>query len=161
MKILRFKNNQLQMLGEGKIYSKKDLKLNEGNGFVATAPNVRDVRQFVTQGSRMFNQNPSVKGVENQLGQMDHQNDSSTGEGIKVSLPANATGAQISKVQNMANKPENDDMTVDLTPPTSNTSSDSSSLETNSVTPRKVMDEMRKNSIPFTKKELNEFLNSL
>ena len=36
-----------------------------------------------------------------------------------------------------------------------------SSLQTNSVTPRKVMDEMRRNSIPFTKKELNKFLTDL
>lgn len=160
MKILVKRNNKLVNLGEGRIYSKSQLRLNE-EGFVATAPNAKNIRQFVAQGSKIMNQNPNTKLVQNQLGQMDNQNDSNTGEGLKVSLPANATGAQISRVQNLASKPENDDMSVDLTPATSNTSSDSSSLETNSVAPRKVMDEMRRNSIPFTKKELNKFLNSL
>ena len=155
MKILVKKNNQLVNIGEGRIYSKSQLRLNE-NGFVATAPGVKDVRQFVTQGSKMLNQNPNVKLVQNQLGQMDQQKDSSTGEGLKVSLPANATGAQISRVQNMASRPENDDMSIDLTPATSNTSSDSSSITNES----KII-EMRKNSIPFTKKELHKFLREI
>ena len=155
MKILVKKDNGLVNIGEGKIYSKSQLILNE-DGFVATAPNVKDIRQFVTQGSKMMNQNPNVKSVQNQLGQMDHQNDTSTGEGLKISLPANATGAQISKVQNMASKPENDDMSIDLTPSTSNTSSDSSSMTNESR-----IIEMRKNSIPFTKKELHKFLREI
>ena len=155
MKILVKRNNNLINLGEGRIYSKRQLRLNE-DGFVATAPNVKDIRQFVTQGSKMMNQNPNVKSVQNQLGQMDHQNDTSTGEGLKISLPANATGAQISKVQNMASKPENDDMSIDLTPSTSNTSSDSSSMTNESR-----IVEMRKNSIPFTKKELHKFLREI
>jgi hypothetical protein len=155
MKILVKKNNKFVNLGEGKIYSKRQLRLNE-DGFVATAPNVKDVRQFVTKGSKMMNQNPNVKSVQNQLGQMDHQNDASTGEGLKISLPANATGAQISKVQNMASKPENDDMSIDLTPSTSNTSSDSSSMTNESR-----IIEMRRNSIPFTKKELHKFLREI
>lgn len=155
MKILVKKDNGLVNIGEGKIYSKSQLRLNE-NGFVATAPDVKNVRQFVTQGSKMLNQNPNVKLVQNQLGQMDQQKDSSTGEGLKVSLPANATGAQISRVQNMASRPENDDMSIDLTPATSNTSSDSSSIANESR-----IVEMRKNSIPFTKKELHKFLREI
>ena len=155
MKILVKKDNGLVNIGEGKIYSKSQLRLNE-NGFVATAPDVKNVRQFVTQGSKMLNQNPNVKLIQNQLGQMDQQKDSSTGEGLKVSLPANATGAQISRVQNMASRPENDDMSIDLTPATSNTSSDSSSITNES----KII-EMRKNSIPFTKKELHKFLREI
>ena len=155
MKILVKKDNGLVNLGEGKIYSKSQLRLNE-NGFVATAPDAKNIRQFVTQGSKMLNQNPNVKLVQNQLGQMDQQKDSSSGEGLKVSIPANATGAQISRVQNMASRPENDDMSIDLTPATSNTSSDSSSIANES----KII-EMRKNSIPFTKKELHKFLREI
>ena len=34
-------------------------------------------------------------------------------------------------------------------------------MQMSSVTPRKVMDEMRDNSVPFTKSELTEFLKSL
>ena len=44
---------------------------------------------------------------------------------------------------------------------TANTSSNSSGMMNSSVTPKKVMDEMRKNSVPFSKKELSNFLSTL
>lgn len=155
MKIYVKKNGKLNILGEGKIYSKSQLRLNEG-GFVATAPDAKNVRQFVTQGSKMLNQNPDFKLVQNQLGQMDQQKDSSTGEGMQVGIPSDADGALISRVQDLANRPENDDVSINLIPATSNTSSDSSSIANESR-----IVEMRKNAIPFSKKELTSFLKDI
>ena len=158
MKVYVKKDKVLKLLGEGKVYSKKDLMLKEfkagGNNVVATVPGATNVRQFVNQGAKTYNQNGNVGLIQGEMGQFDNQNDSNTGEGIGVDLPVNATGQQIAKVQNMANQPSNDDMKINLTPPTTETD------QTNSLGESKII-KMRENSVPFTKSELTEFLKSL
>ena len=158
MKVYVKKDKVLKLLGEGKVYSKKDLMLKEfkagGNNVVATVPGATNVRQFVNQGAKTYNQNGNVGLIQGEMGQFDNQNDSNTGEGIGVDLPVNATGQQIAKVQNMANQPSNDDMKINLTPPTTETD------QTDSLGENKII-KMRENSVPFTKSELTEFLKSL
>ena len=158
MKIYVKKDKVLKLLGEGKVYSKKDLILKEfkagGNNVVATVPGVTNVRQFVNKGAQTYNQNGNVGLIQGEMGQFDNQNDANTGEGLGVDLPVNATGQQIAKVQNMANQPGNDDMKINLTPPTTETD------QTDSLGENKII-KMRENSVPFTKSELTEFLKSL
>jgi hypothetical protein len=158
MKVYVKKDKGLKLLGEGKVYSKKELMLKEfkagGNNVVATVPGATNVRQFVNQGAKTYNQNGNVGLIQGEMGQFDNQNDSNTGEGIGVDLPVNATGQQIAKVQNMANQPSNDDMKINLTPPTTETD------QTDSLGENKII-KMRENSVPFTKSELTEFLKSL
>lgn len=158
MKVYVKKDKALKLLGEGKVYSKKDLILKEfkagGNNVVATVPGATNVRQFVNKGAQTYNQNGNVGLIQGEMGQFDNQNDANTGEGLGVDLPVNATGQQISKVQNMANQPGNDDMKINLTPPTTETD------QTDSLGENKII-KMRENSVPFTKSELTEFLKSL
>lgn len=154
MKVYVKKDKALKLLGEGKVYSKKDLMLREGNNVVATVPGAKNVRQFVNQGAKTYNQNGNVGLIQGEMGQFDNQNDSNTGEGIGVDLPVNATGQQIAKVQNMANQPGNDDMKINLMSPTTETD------QANSLGESKII-KMRENSVPFTKSELTEFLKSL
>ena len=160
MKVFVKKNNRLLNIGEGSIISKKDLFLKE-SGVVAAVPNAKNVRQFVNQGAKTFHQSGNVGLVQGEMGQFDNQQDASTGEGLSVSLPVNATGSQIAKVQTLANQQGNDDMKINLTPPTTGSSDSSSSLETSSVFPRKTIDEIRMESVPFSKRELSEFLRSI
>ena len=158
MKVYVKKDKALKLLGEGKIYSKKDLVLREfnagGNSVVAAVPGATNVRQFVNQGAKTYHQNGNVGLIQGEMGQFDNQNDSSTGEGLGIDLPVNATGQQIAKVQNMANQQGNDDMKINLTPPT-NDAEDSNPLGEGKIA------ELRENSIPFTKLELTEFLKTL
>ena len=117
MKVYVKKDKALKLLGEGKIYSKKDLVLREfnagGNSVVAAVPGATNVRQFVNQGAKTYHQNGNVGLIQGEMGQFDNQNDSSTGEGLGIDLPVNATGQQIAKVQNMANQQGNDDKKED------------------------------------------------
>lgn len=152
MKILRFKNNQLQMLGEGKIYSKKNLKLREGvDANISSANGIQDMK---AKAAKVLNQNPNVDSASADAGHIDNQNDMNSGEGMKLQLPINANGKQLSQAQNMVKNQGNDDMQVSFTKPQVNGQTQGSTNES------RIM-EMRANAIPFTKKELNEFLNSL
>lgn len=152
MKILRFKNNQLQMLGEGKIYSKKNLKLREGvDANISSANGIQDMK---AKAAKVLNQNPNVDSASADAGHIDGQNDMNSGEGMKLQLPINANGKQLSQAQNMVKNQGNNDMQVSFTKPQVNGQTQGSTNES------RIM-EMRANAIPFTKKELNEFLNSL
>lgn len=152
MKILRFKNNQLQMLGEGRIYSKKNLKLREGvDANISSANGIQDMK---AKAADVLNRNPNVDSASADAGHIDGQNDMNSGEGMKLQLPINANGKQLSQAQNMVKNQGNDDMQVSFTKPQVNGQTQDSTNES------RIM-EMRANAIPFTKKELNEFLNSL
>ena len=116
MKVYVKKDKALKLLGEGKIYSKKDLLLREfGNdndgGTTVTSTDTTTPNQGLTDGVKQLNKTPQADAFEKTVGD------------------------EASGINN--------------------------GLQTNSVAPRKVMDEMRRNSIPFTKKELSKFLNSL
>ena len=151
MKILRFKNNQLQMLGEGKIFSKSSLKLKEDvDANIGTA---NGIQQAQMKARKLMNNNPSVSKASADAGHLDNQNDQNSGEGMKLELPVNATGRQLSQAQHMIQNQNNDDMQVSFTKPQING-------EIQGTNESRIV-EMRKSSIPFTKKELSTFLKSL
>jgi len=148
-------------LGEGKIYSKKQLMLKEltQNGVTAVAnPDGQNhtVSQMLTN-AKTIAQKPGVGKVVIPA--------SDTGIGGTKNVPQNSPLSDVKKVipLSKANTSIISDLTkdgqgeVELT----NDGNTNSSLQTNSVMSRKVMDEIRKNSIPFTKKELHKFLMNL
>ena len=153
MKVYVKKDKALKLLGEGRVYSKKDLMLKEG-GFVkpvAAAPtNVTTTGDFFNTAAQNEH-NPALGGTSAQLGQLNNKAEKNNGEGTNIELPSHPTGAQKQAVANM-------DATVTVGDEASGVDN---GLQTNSVTPRKVMDEMRENSVPFTKAELTEFLKTL
>ena len=71
---------------------------------------------------------------------------------MELKVPVNATGKQLAQAQRMTRDQSADDAQITFTKPQS-----SSSLETNESR----IIEMRKNSIPFTKKELHKFLREI
>lgn len=159
MKVYVKKDKVLKLLGEGKVYSKKELMLKE-EGYTVDANTSN--QQIKTSGNALTalknaaNQNPNGTstldggdiGAEKTITNNDGDNSAikvgpsvKPGELDKISkdLPAakivydkNAGGNGVQPMQLAAHK-----------------------------TPRKVMDEMRANSVPFTKKELTAFLKSL
>ena len=151
MKILRFKDNQLRMLGEGRIIPKSELSLKEDiDANIGTA---NGIQQAQIKARNIMNQNPNVNSASADAGHLDGQNDSNSGEGIKLELPVNANGNQLAQAQRMTQNQNNDDMQISFTKPQLNG-------QVQDTNESRII-EMRNNSIQFTKKELTEFLNSL
>lgn len=155
MKIFVKKDNNLKPIGEGRIYSKSQLRLNEfTNGKVSLTlnPNGQDVRasSIQTSAQNMLNQVPQATAVTVQSDDIDG-----------VSTPTFSAGdPRNDTVQNIAAKNANG-ATIQQAAKnggTINITKDDS--QQNGLGESRII-EMRKNSIPFTKKELKNFLNSL
>ena len=156
MQVLVKKDNKLVKLGEGKIYSKNQLRLNEfNNGVQANIGNANGIQQAQIRAKQLMNQNAGVTSASADAGKLDGQNDQQSGEGIELKVPVNANGQQLAQAQRMVKDQGADDAQITFTKPQS-----SSSMNNNGLGESKIV-EMRRNSIPFTKKELNSFLNTL
>ena len=162
MKIFVKTDKGLKKLGEGKIFSKNQLMLREfsQNGVTAVAnPDGQNhTASQMLSNARRIAQKPGVKTVV--------MSSADTGIGATKNVPSNSPLSDVKKIipLNKANDSVISQLTADgqgEVELTSDSNANNSALETNSVKPRKVMDEMRRNSIPFTKKELSMFLNSL
>jgi hypothetical protein len=100
-----------------------------------------------------MNRNASVTSASIEAGKADGQNDTNSGEGLELKVPVNATGKQLAQAQRMTRDQSADDAQITFTKPQTS----SSSMDTNESR----IVEMRKNSIPFTKKELHKFLREI
>ena len=157
MKILRFRNNQLKNLGEGRLVPKTALTLKEDvDANIGTASGIQQAQMKARQ---LMNQSPSVNSASADAGHLDNQTDSNSGDGMKLELPVNANGKQLAQAQHMVQDQSNDDMQVTFTKPQINGQIQGEG--TNESVKAKKLVEMRNNSIPFTKKELNVFLSTL
>jgi len=161
MKIFSKKDNGLRKLGEGKIYSKKDLTLNEAwtNGKVALTlnPNGQDVNasNVQTSAQNMLNNVPQATAVTLQA-------DDVNGVTAPTFAPEDPRN---DAVQNISAKKATSAAVQDLAKNggTINITKDDpqqSSMGESKKTSDKLV-EMRRNSIPFSKKELSKFLRSL
>jgi len=157
MKVYVKKDKVLKLLGEGKIFSKKDLLLRELNQQMASTVSIQAAKN-VNDGAMQFKQakaqNPTITQA---MGAGDDMLTPATGTKDNQ-LVTNANSQEsLNNTQSILNKMspeerENTDVTY---------TDGSENMENSSVTPRKVMDEMRENSVPFTKSELTEFLKSI
>lgn len=155
MRVLVKENNRLKDLGEGRIYSKSQLKLNEfNNGVQANIGTANGIQQAQLKAKQLMNQNAGVTSASADAGKIDGQSDMQSGEGLELKIPVNATGQQLAQAQRMTKDQSADDAQITFTKPQSPSSSNNGLGESRIV-------EMRKNSIPFSKKELNTFLSSL
>ena len=150
MKILVKTKDGLKALGEGKIYSKKQLTLNELDANIGMA---NGIQQAQMKAKQLMNRNPGVQSASADAGKLDGQNDASSGEGLKLEVPVNATGQQLAQAQRMVKDQSADDAQITFTKPTTS-SSDNGMSESRII-------EMRRNSIPFSKREMEKFLNDL
>lgn len=150
MKILVKRNNNLINLGEGRIYSKSQLRLNELDANIGTA---NGIQQAQMKAKQLMNQNAGVDSASVEAGKADGQKDTNSGEGLKLEVPVNATGNQLAQAQRMTRDQSADDAQITFTKPQTS----SSSMDTNESR----IIEMRRNSIPFTKKELHKFLREI
>jgi len=148
MQVFVKKDNGLKRLGEGKVYSKGQLKLNELDANIGQASGIQQAQMKAKQ---LMNQNAGVNSASIEAGKADGQKDSMSGEGLELKVPVNATGQQLATAQQMTRNQSMDDAQITFVKddPSTDTTNESRIIE------------MRRNSIPFTKKELHKFLNEI
>lgn len=166
MKVFKKINNGLMELGEGKLYSKSQLKLNEadtnGNSDTITLTNSGEGTDAKSTPSEIVNDSNKELNAVNASGKKTQFQVPPTGvAGVtpNTSLTQNSTQSPPS-----VSVSKNDPRLATLIQKNAQngyaTNIVKSSI-TSSVAPRKVMDEMRRNSILFTKKELHNFLSEI
>ena len=147
------KNNKLVRIGEGRLFKKGELMLKEdGAGIDANIGTANGIQQAQMKAKQLMNRNPGVNSASADAGKLDGQNDKTSGEGVKLEVPINATGNQLAQAQRMTKDQGADDTQITFTK--DNPSDGDSTNESRIV-------EMRRNSIPFSKKELTNFLKSI
>lgn len=147
------KNNKLVRIGEGMLFKKGDLMLKEDSaGVDANIGTANGIQQAQMKAKQLMNRNPGVNSASADAGKLDGQNDNTSGEGVKLEVPVNATGSQLAQAQRMTKDQGSDDVQITFTK--DKPANDGSTNESRIV-------EMRKNSIPFSKKELTNFLKSI
>lgn len=152
MRVFTKRNNRLV---EGVPYRKSELRLSEDVD--ANLGSANGIQAAQMKAKQLMSKNPNVNAASADAGKLDGSDDSSSGEGMKLQLPVNAKGSQLSSAQSMIRNQSNDDMEVEFTKDTNSTDSQDQANE--SLKERLV--NLRENSIPFTKKSLASFLKSI
>ena len=152
MRVFTKRNNRLV---EGVPYRKSELRLSEDVD--ANLGSANGIQAAQMKAKQLMSKNPNVNAASADAGKLDGSVDSSSGEGMKLQLPVNAKGSQLSSAQSMIRNQSNDDMEVEFTKDTNSTDSQDQANE--SLKERLV--NLRENSIPFTKKSLASFLKSI
>ena len=149
------KGNKLVRIGEGRLYKKGELMLKEEGGIDANIGTANGIQQAQMKAKQLINRNPGVSSASADAGKLDGQADKNSGEGVELKVPVDATGQQLAQANRMTKDQGADDVQISFTKdkPTDNVSSTTAN-ESRIV-------EMRKNSIPFSKKELTNFLKSI
>lgn len=157
MKILVKRNNGLVNLGEGRIYSKSQLRLNEDgeNALIGDATpndeNVSGTGSLQTTVNKELTAHPQEDGVSVGLDSLNNSGQKLKGDGTNIKMSQQQLAKNKAQISNLAAQMPGAQLTIMR----------GNGMINNSVAPRKVLDELRRNSIPFTKKELNSFLSSL
>ena len=152
MRVFTKRNNKLV---EGVPYRKSELRLSEDVD--ANIGSANGIQAAQMKAKQIMSKNPNVNAASADAGKLDGSDDSSSGEGMKLQVPVNAKGSQLSSAQSMIRNQSNDDMEVEFTKDTNSTDSQDQANE--SLKER--LANLRENSIPFTKKSLTSFLKSI
>ena len=154
MKVYTKKNNGLRLLGEGMVFSKGQLMLKE-EGVIAQAN--KDGQDFESESEAVnsINQTLQKPGVD---GVVLNKKDTPIARNTPYNKQLDDTQTVIQK--NQLNTSTLTDLVKDGNGEVL-VKNNNGGIENSSVAPRKVMDEMRANSVPFTKTELTKFLKSI
>lgn len=160
MKVYTKKNNGLRLLGEGMVFSKGQLMLKEADGdngnnaLIGSATpkdeEVNGASGLETKANQELADHPQEDGVVTGL-----ENITKSGQELK----GNGVTLRMSQDELSKNKGSLDSMAQQI--PGANVVIMRNQKLAAHKTPRKVMDEMRANSVPFTKTELTKFLKSI
>lgn len=128
------------------------VKLKEDNNVTANLPAANGVQDAI-QKARKIQATQPVGNVEGAFSDVDGASDGSTGEGMKLEIPANATGSDIAAANDFVKRQDNGNMHLVVTKPTANGVPQGGTNES--------VDRLRRNAIEFTKKEFADFLKTL
>lgn len=162
------------ILREEKIFSKKQLKLKEvtntGGVSASIGNNVKTPTDAINSASATLNQNHNVNNVSFQPNQVDGQQNSNTGEGQQINVDVSNKPEAIKQVTDAAQDPSKKDAKIVAynsktsqlnTTVTPKGSTGDDNLENSSYKRQGKLIEMKKNAVPFKKKDLNEYLKLL
>ena len=152
MRVFTKRNNRLV---EGVPYRKSELRLSEDVD--ANLGSANGIQAAQMKAKQLMSKNPNVNAASADAGKLDGSGDSSSGEGMKLQVPVDAKGSQLSSAQSVIRNQSNDDMEIEFTKDTNSTDSQDQANE--SLKER--LANLRENSIPFTKKSLTSFLKSI
>lgn len=148
MEVLVKTTRGLKSLGEMRVLNKKSLKLKEEvDANIGTANGIQAAQMKARQ---IMNKNPNVKSASADAGKLDGQKDVGSGEGMTLELPVNANGKQLAQAQKMVKDQSADDTQITFTKDNNTSSTNEGRLL-----------ELRRNSIEFTKNEMDKFLSQL
>lgn len=137
-------------IGEGMLVRKRDLLLNELDANIGSA---NGIQQAQMKAKQLMNRNSGVDSASVEAGKADNQKDNSSGEGLELKIPVNATGNELAQAKRMTQDQGADDAVIKFT-------KDDETENSDDVSESRIY-EMRRNSIPFTKSELTKFLRRL
>ena len=152
MRVFTKRNNRLV---EGVPYRKSELRLSEDVD--ANLGSANGIQAAQMKAKQIMSKNPNVNAASADAGKLDGSDDSSSGEGMKLQVPVNAKGSQLSSAQSMIRNQSNDDMEVEFT----KDANDKTSQDQANESLKERLANLRENSIPFTKKSLTSFLKSI
>lgn len=156
MKVYTKKNNGLRLLGEGMVFSKGQLMLKEQDVTLSqTEPTTPDkfVRNSVTALNQVGNAKKTV--IPTNLA-----DGNKTDDGNILRVNKSQALGQTSQIRQFVNQ-NKDTGTVEIVDDTKDTNGSNPLTTSEGKKNRSIMDEMRANSIPFTKTELTKFLKSI
>ena len=134
---------------------KSDLVLREQNGIDANLTSAPNVTQAVIKAKETMNRNPNVSSVSADAGKLDGSSDMQSGEGMKLQVPVNASGQELSTAQTIVKSQNNDDMQIQFTKPVTN----GQVQDDNSVS--ESVNQLRRTMPEFTKKDFDQLLKSI
>ena len=156
MKVYVKKDRLLKLLGEGKVYSKKELVLKEffgdkndvnSNAHLGNIPYAQNMQQAGMLAKQQVAKNPTNPVQMISGGDLGNKNNQK--KDIVINTDTDTRNLKdVERVINNSPDPDRYDIAINTNPAESKNS-------------KAVMDEMRANSIPFTKLELTKFLKSL
>lgn len=137
---------------------KGDIVLKEQNGVDANLPGngAPGIAQAITNAKQVMNRNSNVSTVSADAGHLDGSNDTTSGEGMKLEIPVNASGQEIATAQNLVKNQSNDDMQIQFTKPVTN-----GQIQDSNNTMGESVNNLRRTMPEFSKRDFDKLLKSI
>lgn len=149
MKLYKMNDNgTFSKIAEGRVYKKGEIRLREdANGVTATLKGgATNVAQGMQKAKQVMAANSNVDDVSIDAGNLDGHTDSTSGEGMKINIPTNASASELNIATQAARNPQTKDAKINFVKPNSNMQG-----QTNES----------KGGLVFTKEEMDKFLRTI
>ncbi len=162
------------ILHEGIGFSKKDIQIKEvtntGGVSASISNSAKTPTDAVNNAASTLNQNHNVNNVSFQPNQVDGQQNTNSGEGQQINVDVSNKAEAVKQVTDAAKDPSKKDAKIVAynsktsqlnTVVTPKGSTPTGNMQNSSYQRKGKLVEMRNNSVPFSKKDLDEYLKLL